>query len=374
MTARSEPPARANALRLRRFVRLLRPLKTTDINPAVHGPFRRAVAFVGSLLDLTAYVYLLIAGVAALSRKFGGAVGATLQPLHAGFPVVIAPTIAVVLFAVLRRRLLLVLLSGILAVTGWFAVAPAIGTTSPPPWSRTAPTLTIAAANLLFTNPTPEAAAKQLLDLNADVVVVIELTEQLAQTLDASGFATAYPNRSLVPQPHPTGAGIYSRLPIVEIRRWGDDRLPDVDLQLPNGELVRIVAIHPMPPTDRERSGPWRQQLKRLADRAFTETAIPFVAVGDFNGTRWQPGFGQLLEVLSDVHEMSGKGLSRSWPANTAGLPLLFRLDHALVNDRFVPLALRDVPLVGSDHVAFLTTLAVRSDSTATIVAPDTSL
>ena len=81
--------------------------------------------------------------------------------------------------------------------------------------------------------------------------------------------------------------------------------------------------------------------------------------VGDFNSTRWNPPFGDLLAAgLHDAHESVGQGLSRSWP--NLGFPVpLMRLDHALVNDKVGVVSVHDVDVPGSDHIGFVTELAV---------------
>jgi hypothetical protein len=53
-----------------------------------------------------------------------------------------------------------------------------------------------------------------------------------------------------------------------------------------------------------------------------------------------------------------GQGLSRSWPNIAFPLPLM-RLDHALVNDQVGVVSVRDIDIPGSDHIGFVTELAV---------------
>jgi endonuclease/exonuclease/phosphatase (EEP) superfamily protein YafD len=89
-------------------------------------------------------------------------------------------------------------------------------------------------------------------------------------------------------------------------------------------------------------------------------TTGPAVIVGDFNATRWNPPFEKLLDSgLTDVHEATGQGLSRSWP-NSGIVPVpLMRIDHALVNNGAFPTQVRDESIPGSDHLGFIATLAV---------------
>jgi endonuclease/exonuclease/phosphatase (EEP) superfamily protein YafD len=341
------------------FRRVFRPLRSAEINPAKHGPIRRFFALVGSIWDLGAYVYLLLAGLTAASRKLTGDVPVFLQSIHAVFPLVIAPAFVVLAVSVLRRRAVLVLVSALLCVTGYFAVSPARGIAPRPTWFVGAPTFSVLSANVYYLSQSTGDAARLLASKNADVVVISELTEGMLRTLDDQGFAATYPHRATVMSTYSNGAGVFSKFPFRETRRWGTDKLPDVDVQLPSGETVRVLAVHPLPPLDETPSITWNRDLRRLKERAKAAEDLPFLAIGDYNGSRWQPRFGALLTELDDVHESLGKGLSTSWPVNKT-IPRFTRIDHALYNARLFPTAVTDFSVPGSDHRAFMATLAVR--------------
>jgi endonuclease/exonuclease/phosphatase (EEP) superfamily protein YafD len=346
--------------------RIFRPLRSAEINPAKHGPVRRFFALLGSIWDLGAYVYLLLASLTAASRKLTGDVPVFLQSIHAVFPLVMAPAVVVLAVSILRRRAILVGVAAVLCLTGYFAIAPARSTPARPVWLQSAPTFSILSSNVYYLNESSTDAAQTLASKNADVVVVSELTDSMLRTLDDQGFAATYPHRAIVMSTYSNGAGIFSKFPFKETRRWGTDKLPDVDVQLPTGETIRVLAVHPLPPLDETPSISWNRDLRRLKDRAKASVDQPFLAVGDFNGSRWQPRFGALLTELDDAHESLGKGLSTSWPDNKT-IPRFTRIDHALYNQRLFPTAVTDFSVPGSDHRAFTVTLAVRPN------APDPS-
>ena len=130
---------------------------------------------------------------------------------------------------------------------------------------------------------------------------------------------------------------------------------------LPDGEFVRVVAVHPEPPLSSGASQAWDQDLKTFG-RLVADTGgdEPLVLVGDFNGTRWQPPFGHLLAgSLRDAHETMGMGLSFSWPVKKGLVPFA-RLDHALHSDRLFPLAVTELADSGSDHRGFVAKFAIR--------------
>lgn len=356
----SPEPARADGLRrLRRF---LRPLRSADINPAKHGPARRFSLLLGSIWDLGAYVHVLVAVLTAASRKFSGDAPVFLHMLHAVFPFLVVSSAVVLFISLVRRRAILVLLGGGVAISGWFSVAPARKTLPRPTWVQGAAELSLTSSNVYFENSEASDAARTLVARNADVVVVTELTEPFLRILDDQGFSTKYPHRSTVMASVSNGAGVFSKLPLHETRRWGTDKFPDVDVELPNGQLVRVLSIHPLPPLDDRRSKAWNRDLTRLKLRAKDEREIAFAAVGDFNGTRWQPRFGGLLKEFNDAHEAVGKGLSMSWPV-TGRFPRFTRLDHALFNDRLYPVSVVDFDVPGSDHRAFEVRFAVQPET-----------
>jgi endonuclease/exonuclease/phosphatase (EEP) superfamily protein YafD len=342
-----------------RLRRVLRPLRSAEINPAKHGPIRRFFAVVGSTWDLAAYVYLLLAALASGSRKLTGDVPVFLQSIHAVFPLVVAPAAVVLGVSILRRRAVLVALSALLCLTGYLSIAPARKTVPRPSWVQGSKSISVLASNVYFQNTQQPEAARMLLARNADVVTLTELTESMLRTLDDQGFADAYPHRATVMSTFSNGAGVFSKYPFRETRRWGIDRLPDVDVTLPSGEIVRILTVHPLPPLEDAASKTWNTDLRRLKGLAKDNTDLPFLAIGDFNGTRWQPRFGSLLVELDDAHEVLGKGLSTSWPMNYP-FPRFVRIDHALFNQRLFPTGVADFTVPGSDHRAFVATFAVR--------------
>jgi endonuclease/exonuclease/phosphatase (EEP) superfamily protein YafD len=76
----------------------------------------------------------------------------------------------------------------------------------------------------------------------------------------------------------------------------------------------------------------------------------PILVVGDFNATRWNSAFRELLDAdLSDAADDVGHGLRTTWKG-TGRVPIEMVLDHILVSDDFGVLDTRVGPGVGSDH------------------------
>ena len=251
----------------------------------------------------------------------------------------------------------------VLAVVQVVLVAPALGSDDLPAWAAAAPTVTVLAANLWNQNESPGAAARRIVRSHADVLALVEVSSRMSRALKRAGLRQAFPYQ-LRAKPSPNGDtdGIYSRIPFVSTHVYPDlqNRLPSAVVEVA-GRSLQVVAVH----IDGALHGAdqWRGELDGVTPIA-RQASGPLVIAGDFNATRWHPPFRHLLGLgLTDAHEARGQGLSRSWPVRGTALSTfgpLMRLDHALVNRSAAVERVHDIPIPGSDHVAFVATIAVR--------------
>lgn len=261
------------------------------------------------------------------------------------------------LIAVFYRQRVLVVVSGFCVLANVVPVWGAVTNVDKAPSS--ADDLTVYVANLRYNNDTPDKAIGQALASDADVLVLVELTDEYVALLQQRGVDQAYPDQALYPEDNPTGIGIYSRRLVSDTRtvRFDDLRAPAVDVSFGQASL-QLVAVHTAAPRYRSGLAHWRGSLAAMADFERTVQG-PTVLAGDFNATRWHPAFRQLLDDgFSDSHERVGKGLTTSWPADGRLGPIgpFARLDHALVHDVGV-VSVQNMGAAGSDHRPFLVTL-----------------
>ncbi len=302
-------------------------------------------------------------GLFAASRLFEGWVGpSAVQALLLVFPLTgLAPLVALVA-ALPVKRWFLAGAAALLTVAHLVAVAPALGSDPIPSDARSAPSFTVAQANIYLSNESMDDAAETLMALDADVLVITENTPEAEAALTEAGADEAYRYRASNGEFGAYGTAMWSRLPLGESVPLVVPGTPPLGRAVRvGGTEVDLFGVHPLPPLDAERRVSWRAQLEaygELAGRA-DRAGRPLLIVGDLNATRWHPPLTKLLGSLNDIHESRGEGLSRSWPANY--LVRMGRLDHGLVNGRVVPLDVRDVAVPGSDHLGFVTTLAVVS-------------
>lgn len=242
-------------------------------------------------------------------------------------------------------------------------VLPAVGSDAVPRWADHAPAITIVAVNVWDENPTPNAAARRLAASHADVLVLVEVANSMQRALERAGIDRRFPYQlKAVASRNGTNDGIYSRLPLEHPTLVHDvlNELPAATVTR-GGRTLRIIAVHIDGPLHGRTQ--WQAELADLESVARAQSG-PLAIVGDFNATRWNPPFRDLLDAhLTDAHESRGQGLSRSWPVRGSAFAVfgpLMRLDHALTNSDAVATNIHDVNIPGSDHAGFQVRVAMK--------------
>jgi endonuclease/exonuclease/phosphatase (EEP) superfamily protein YafD len=278
--------------------------------------------------------------------------------LQALVPLAYLPAYPITVVAFLRRRWLLGGLGAALIVVHLAAVYPALGHRAPPAWAATAPKVSIFEANVYDQNAEPQAAAAKILASGADVLVLVELNFRTLSALRADGLDSAY-QYSTVPTGRYRTDGIWSKRPLQDVHGGGSRRdMPWATVDV-DGRPLLLLAVH-VENAIRNRDD-WTSELDSLRVQA-TAASGAVAVVGDFNSDRWNPPFGRLLASgLHDAHEATGHGLSFSWPHHGVFAIPVMRLDHALVNVDVGVMSVHNVVVPGSDHVGFVTDLAINS-------------
>ena len=336
--------------------------------------WKRVGSELGAFWDVGTWGYLVLIAVVAVSRLADASVP-VLQPLQAGLPILFAPVWLVLVVAAVTKRWLQVPVALVLAVTFIGSVSPARQKVAAPYWVAGVPTVTVVSANVYFANTRPDDVVQTLLARDADVMVVLEFTDALADAFNRAGATGLYPYSEVKARQDPGGIAIYSKLAFDQNTELTELKSPAVRLSLPGGEFLWLAGVHPFPPTSDNEEKRWARSLKDL--RRFANGSAgddPLALVGDFNATRWQPGFGTLLAgSMIDAHEAVGKGLTRSWPV-ASSVPRLVRLDHALINERAFPTAVQDFTVPGSDHLAFEVTIAIKATQAPGVASGEDSI
>ncbi len=293
--------------------------------------------------------------------------GSVLAVAYDVLPLVLflAPVVSVA--AALSGHLLLAAAGAFLTAYHGVLVVPRLVSQRVPSWARAAPQFRLAVANVYVDNTTPAAAAQQLTESGADVIVIAEATPQFMRIFDSVGGDASHPHR--VSDPADTSdyaVAIASRLPLgphSAMRSIGPLRLAVGEVEI-GGVLTTITALNPRSTFDRDGQEIWKDQIDELKSYVPTVSG-PLVVAGDLNSTEFRPEFEGLLEVgLDDAIDSLGQAwkpsfsLKSVWPLGAFGV--VARLDQALVSDQIVALKIRNLKPRGSDHLPFVITLAVR--------------
>jgi endonuclease/exonuclease/phosphatase (EEP) superfamily protein YafD len=294
----------------------------------------------------------------AVVRLGGLERGWPVVPLLAYTPYAAAiAVLAAVVSALLRARAAAVA-GGLAAIALIAVVAPRAVGGAPDAAGSSGVVLRVLSANIEHGRASPQALLAIARRERADVLSVQELTPDAVRALDEAGIDRILPERTLEPRPGAGGSGLYARVALTQ--RPGPARTrnatPAAELAL-RGARVRVVAVHPAAPRTPGSLARWRADLRALppADRSGT----PTVLAGDFNATLDHAELRRLLgRGYADAADAVGAGLRTTWPSNRR-LPPGVTIDHVLADERLAVLAVRVLPVPGSDHLAVFAELVV---------------
>jgi endonuclease/exonuclease/phosphatase (EEP) superfamily protein YafD len=271
--------------------------------------------------------------------------------------------VLVVLLAFARYRLALLAVLILLPNLYWVGpyLLPVLAAPSTPA-SAAGPELRIIAFNLFYRNRQHERVLDWLLERDADVLVLAELTPQWRTALKP--LEAAYPYRVLRPQSGSQGLGLYSRVPLAEVRttNLGVRRSNNVQATLlPDGRPVELLAVHLVAPMSAGQARARNMQLARIT-ALLSEAETPArLLIGDLNLTPFSPWFAALLDDTGLRDPARERGVLLTWPVLGLAPPLI-GIDHALVSPDLQVRELRTGPRLGSDHLPVEITVMLGPD------------
>ena len=219
------------------------------------------------------------------------------------------------------------------------------------------PLLRIASANLLYENVDFERILSGLATLEADVLVVCEVTPEARQRLRRLQTDYGYTLDTCTPE-SVYGILILSRFPLtLRSSGIGEDSAPRhlaADLAV-EGRSIALVAIHPSNPIRFSRAHRIPGEFDAVAGLC-RMAAQDLVLIGDCNAAGWSSYLRELEKATGVVND--GK-VRPSWPI---WVPPLVRLplDHVWVRGRVVLLKAGLGPRLGSDHLPLIAEIGWR--------------
>lgn len=242
---------------------------------------------------------------------------------------------------------------------------------SPVNFAKTPQEITIVSANLLGGNPRHEDVVNRLKSLNADVLLLMEVSDAWKPALKA--LEEMFPYQ--VGEKRDTR--LMSRWPMQELQEvkltaaymrsilppnttwpdtWDENYLLNTTL-LVNGSPLRLVGIHPPIPSSSNRLTGQRLQIEayNLALNA-APAANAKVLIGDFNTTPYSKMFERICNSTDLQDASQGFGYHPTWGpilplCKTPFLPWLgLPIDHALISRDVGVLENEVGEIPGSDH------------------------
>ncbi len=219
---------------------------------------------------------------------------------------------------------------------------------SPAPPAPGAPRLKLVSYNVNTTNPRHADVLRFLETEDADVVFLMEVNNSWMQSLRP--LEVRYPHRLVSTREDNFGIALYSRKPMEGGEQaFGDYGLPWADVTVSG---LRILALHPMPPSSAEHSAMRNQQLLEAA--AILKGRPRAILCGDLNLTPFSPWFREVLQ-RGELQNPSPP-FSPTWMRHHPlfGIPI----DHVLLGPGLTLVDRRVEPALGSDHNALVVEIA----------------
>lgn len=220
------------------------------------------------------------------------------------------------------------------------------------------PVLRVMQANVYLTNPDTKPFVEWVKKRQPDVIVVQEVPHAWKSVLESM---PDYPHHRVLPSSDSFGIAVLSKHPIESVTRPEDlSDTPSLDARIKwQGTVVRLIAVHPIPPLTPHLSARRDARLAKLSNMLGSDTQ-PALLVGDFNATPWSTGGA----AVKNSGLTFASPLTPTWPSILGPLALL-PLDHVAVNKQWQVVESERGPDIGSDHYPMDATLKLVTPATA---------
>ena len=258
------------------------------------------------------------------------------------------------LIALTMRRWLLAVAAGVAALTAFVTASP--WTQPPPSPSAGAARFSLLLFNTYYRNTELADVAKRVEAIDADIVVLLEVTPQGREKLrpldaryanrfecwQSPGCDILVLSRFAIKEPHIDFVGSIQRSPIA----WFESSPTGCGMNIFATHLTRPFPFAPITSQDREADD--------LA-AALRGWPGPKLLVGDLNAPPW----GHVVKTVenqADLHVSLGPG--GTWYARLPP-PMRAPIDHVMASPGFAFASRRVLALPGSDHAAVLTEVVI---------------
>ncbi|GAB5513398.1 endonuclease/exonuclease/phosphatase family protein [Rhodopirellula baltica] len=215
--------------------------------------------------------------------------------------------------------------------------------------------------NVEMENDRFEQWSQVIRDTDVDMVIAAEIDDSWKPILEE--LKPIFPHQIIYPQDNWYGMAMLSRLPIreSEIRFRIQDDIPSIDamVELPSGEEIRVIGVHPRPPEPiRDNDATARDAELVIWGKELAEDDRPIVIGGDLNDVAWSPSTRLFLRLSQLLDPRRGRGFFNSFHADH--IWMRFPLDHVFHSTHFGVRDLQRLGHVGSDHFPILIDLQLQ--------------
>ncbi len=296
------------------------------------------------------------------SRTTGSVVEATAVAVLAGTSALVTLlAIPVATLAGRGRRWVSLGIAVVAAALPWLFLAPyASGHQSTPDSGAAAVSVRVMVVNAQEGRGSAEDVVAAVTGNAIDVLVVTELTGELAHDLTTAGLdrqVTArwvrIPGQDGVPSDPEAGMGVWTRMPAGESSEIPGTTWPAVTLSMPQQGFT-VIGGHVATPLPAG-GARWAADLTALRSAA-QPVPGPMILLGNLNATPWHADLRAFSRVgVRDAADVLGQAPRPTWPA-WSPLPLL-PLDHVMVAGGVGVESVGTVVIDGSDHRGLLASL-----------------
>lgn len=290
--------------------------------------------------------WVAAAGLLALRWVPGGVVVVAIQ---CGLPLVGASLVVLLGLAVIARFRVLSALTAVLLVPMIWLAWPWWMHPEQQPQAKT--DVVVMSSNMFFGAADVQELEQAVREQGVDALVLLEVTPDALEDVEASGIPSVLPFRSGSPRDGADGTMVFTAQRHTQLDTAPDlffDQIAvEVDGAGRSGEPWVLLGAHPSPPTLPD----WASDLDALRQWGHEQdpdTAL--VMAGDFNASSAHPAFRELEKDLTDAARVTSPGWVRTWP-QTGSVPAFVDLDHVLVRGLGVVDA-GQIVLSGTDHSA----------------------
>ena len=226
--------------------------------------------------------------------------------------------------------------------------------------------ISLLAANVLMENTDYAALIQEIDDVDPDVLFLMETDDAWTKAMEP--VLARYDTVLREPKDNHYGLIFATRLRTrrANIVYLVDDDTPAVYAELlsDTDEIFRYIGLHPRPPlpgSDTEE----RDAQILFAARFARETAIPLVAMGDFNDAAWSDTAHLFKTVGEYLDPRVGRGMVASFDARSKLMRV--PIDHLYVTSDVAIASFSRGNFFGSDHFPMIARVCIDAPLAATL-------